>query len=211
MLANTKLFDIIKRQFILFSLINTLFIRFTGRGHLAQWVIQVYIWCVWDPRLLQRRASIEKRWQIIKNWTFPYKKTHTKAYYDNKLFFFNNIFKQYKCIIKSPTLNIRNSREMHTFNCLFCSDFKTKQDSLIGTSTLVYKRSDFPTPYFIPESEEWYVVLLLFVIFCRFIRFVLFKLCFYSLHKHMNVICVSSWLQIVVTYVLCYFFVMLKQ
>lgn len=36
MLANTKLFDIIKQQFILFSLINTLFILFTGRGHLAQ-------------------------------------------------------------------------------------------------------------------------------------------------------------------------------
>lgn len=44
-----------------------------------------------------------------------------------------------------------------------------------------------------------------------YIPFVLFELCLYSLHKHVNVICVFSWFQIDVTYVLCYIFVMLKK
>lgn len=125
--------------------------------------------------------------------------------------FKKNIFKQYQCIFKSLSRNIRNSSDMHRFNCLFCSEYKTNHDSWIGTSTLVYKRSEFATPNITPESEEWHVVVILFVIFCVFNPFVLFELCLYSLHKHMNVICVSSRFQIVVAYVLCYFFAMLEK
>lgn len=86
----------------------------------------------------------------------------------------NTIFKQYQCIFKSLSQNIRNISQMHRFICFFfCSEFKTKHDSLIRTSTLVYKRSEFATPNFTPESEKWHVVLLLFVIFCIFLLFYL--------------------------------------
>lgn len=98
---------------------------------------------------------------------------------------------------------------MHIFTCLFCSEYKTKHDSLIRTSTLVYKRSEFATPNFTPESEKWYVVLLLFVIFCIFLLFYL---------NYVFILYIIMWMWFVFSpgfksmwHVLCYIFVMLKK
>lgn len=71
--------------------------------------------------------------------------------------------------------------------CLFWFEFKTKHNSLIGTSTLVYKRLKFETSNFTPESDDWHAVLLIFVgFFCICIPFVLFELCLIQ--------CISMWM-----------------
>lgn len=131
-----------------------LWICFLGINHLPRCVIQVLISCVWEPRLLLKRAPEMETCQIIKNWTFPYKKTIIRFFsiVDQYIDYFlndkNADEKKCRCtnlkhfvfnvLIKVEDIGYINLNlhkkidENNVFECLFISIFINEINNNIG-------------------------------------------------------------------------------